>query len=235
MRIIKGDGIGQWLCDIIRSNKGIGYLETLEYLRKSDDGRHGLAAHQRFASDYNDYLQMARELGDDMTDPAVLRPVDMMKAHDDAVERKRAKRDAEYAAQRAKYAAVEKARNAKYEEAIKKAAAKNKALEVSMSGFVAILPKSVEELSREGTEMHHCVGTYAERVARGECVIVFVRAEQEPDKPLVTVELRDGKVVQARAKFNKEPSPEVEKALKMLAAEWQGKPAKSARRAGSVA
>lgn len=62
--------------------------------------------------------------------------------------------------------------------------------------------KSGEEIKEEGRTLHHCVGTYVERVARGETMILFIRRIEKPAEPFYTMEFRDGKVVQCRGKHN---------------------------------
>ena len=65
-----------------------------------------------------------------------------------------------------------------------------------------ILPKSGSEIKEEGRTLHHCVGAYVERVAKGETMILFIRKETAPDVPYFTLEYRDGKVIQCRGKNN---------------------------------
>lgn len=62
-----------------------------------------------------------------------------------------------------------------------------------------------------GIQLHHCVGTYIERVAAKKCLIVFVRRVEEPKKPYVTVEVRNGKIEQIHGDHNSDPTEEVKK------------------------
>ena len=48
---------------------------------------------------------------------------------------------------------------------------------------------SAKEIAREGKVLHHCVGSYIERVASGERLILFIREKDKPHDPLYTVEL----------------------------------------------
>lgn len=66
--------------------------------------------------------------------------------------------------------------------------------------------------SQMGTDvraLNHCVRTYAEKVAKGETGIMFVRKQSDPDEPFVTLELKGRKVIQVRAKNNSIPIPKV--------------------------
>jgi hypothetical protein len=76
-------------------------------------------------------------------------------------------------------------------------------------GLVLVVPKDAADLKKEGEELHHCVGTYVERVAKGLTNIFFIRRSDEPDKPYYTMEWSNNKVVQCRGKHNKEAPPEV--------------------------
>lgn len=70
--------------------------------------------------------------------------------------------------------------------------------------YQVVVPKKIQALVKEGEEQHNCVGGYMERVARGDTNVVFVRAKDEPQKSLGTVEVSNmGKIIQARAAFNK--------------------------------
>ena len=74
-----------------------------------------------------------------------------------------------------------------------------------------VCPKQTDDLIAEGQALHHCVGTYIERVAAKKCLIVFVRRVEEPKKPYVTVEVRDGKIEQIHGDHNSNPTEEVKK------------------------
>lgn len=66
------------------------------------------------------------------------------------------------------------------------------------------------KVSPEGNALHHCVGSYANRVAKKECVILFLRRTEELEKPFYTVEVRNRKVVQVQGMGHCDPTPEVE-------------------------
>lgn len=64
--------------------------------------------------------------------------------------------------------------------------------------FVIRVPKSEEDFKREGNTLGHCVFSmgYLDKMARGACVIVFVRKRSRPESPFFTVELDpDGKAL----------------------------------------
>lgn len=61
--------------------------------------------------------------------------------------------------------------------------------EYSDNGLIVRLPRSIEEIIHEGSVLSHCVGGYAERHAKGQTTIVFLRKADEPDKPYYTMEI----------------------------------------------
>ena len=62
----------------------------------------------------------------------------------------------------------------------------------------------------ESHVLHHCVGSYSERVAEKECIILFLRKCFDETKPFYTVEVRGQKAVQVQGKGNCDMTPEVE-------------------------
>ena len=78
-------------------------------------------------------------------------------------------------------------------------------LEYKAKGLCVVVPMSPNEIIAEGKAQGHCVGSYVNRVAEGNSVIVFLRDAAEPDKPYYTVELNpldNFKLVQCRGKSN---------------------------------
>ena len=77
--------------------------------------------------------------------------------------------------------------------------------EVSVRGsYIVKVPDSVEDLTKEGSSLHHCVATYARQVAEGSTRILFMRDKTEPDNSLVTFEVKNNKLVQARGLANRD-------------------------------
>lgn len=74
------------------------------------------------------------------------------------------------------------------------------------STYSVVLPKSPEDLIREGQTMGHCVASYVDRVAKEETKIFFLRKLEDEEKPLVTIEVWKGEIVQVKAKYNERPN-----------------------------
>lgn len=81
------------------------------------------------------------------------------------------------------------------------------------SGNLLIRPaRSRAELIDEGSALHHCVATYAQKHLSGQTVIFFIREKNEPDKPFYTLEYnpKTETIVQCRGLHNCGKTPEVE-------------------------
>lgn len=143
---------------------------------------------------YVDYLHMCRRQAYDMKDKSVLFPKNCAAAHDREAERIQKINDAQ----------KKKAFCMAYAGFARKAALSNKELQI-------VCPKQANDLVDEGKALHHCVGGYIDSVAEGRSLIVFVRRVEEPKKPYVTVEVRDGKIAQIHGDHNSAPTEEVQK------------------------
>ena len=59
------------------------------------------------------------------------------------------------------------------------------------------------DLTEEGIKLHHCVGSYIQRVASGYTNIMFIRKKEDLSKPFYTVEItNDGSVQQIHGSCN---------------------------------
>ena len=82
------------------------------------------------------------------------------------------------------------------------AAITRRAAELNGNGFESdgylIRPAaSVAEIINEANAQHNCVASFIDRYADGQTDLWLMRHASDPDRPLVTVEVRDGKVRQA--------------------------------------
>lgn len=151
--------------------------------------------------EYYDYLMFAEELGYDMKDKKILYPKNMIEEHNKLqkmVEIKNSKKIDSSIRQRSKQLSKNKFQDKKY---------------------IIFPASSYESMIDESSQMNNCVKTYAERIAIGECDIYFMRLLENTSKSLVTVEVRDNKVVQKRTKNNYPTTPGQDKFLEM----WEKK------------
>ena len=75
-------------------------------------------------------------------------------------------------------------------------------MECTFNKFRFIYPKCVQDIKDESVQMSNCVSSYVQSVIDGNCDILFLRYKDSPDKSLVTIEVRNGKIVQALQRYN---------------------------------
>lgn len=88
-----------------------------------------------------------------------------------------------------------------------------KAYECKFGDYVFIYPKTTQEIKDESVQQNNCVSSYIDKVIDGNCHILFLRKVDSPDKSLVTIEIRNNRIVQAKRKFNDPVTNEDQKAI----------------------
>ena len=161
---------------------------------------------QNCAKDWLDYLAWCKELKYDLTNMFFYFPKNFKKVHDRTA--------AEYQAVQDKKAAEKKRREEErikreaevmkklLEEMLKENAGIDNAFLIKGKGLILRVPRDAQEIKNEGAALHHCVGTYVDRVAKGQTHIFFVRRVEEPDTPYFTMEYNNGRVIQCRGSHN---------------------------------
>lgn len=86
---------------------------------------------------------------------------------------------------------------------------------VNVGEYKVYAPNSTDDVKKEGDNLSHCVGSYIKRVIDGESLIYFLREKE--DESLITLEVKDGKINQARGFNNRNPYEEEIKAIKIFA------------------
>lgn len=153
-------------------------------------------------SDYKDYLGFCEELHYDLKNEFVLFPKHLKQAHDQAQGRIKQKNVEQYDAQ-----------IAGFRETLKRQ------YQFKTKGLIVMPPRSAQEIVIEGQKLHHCVGSYAEDMAKQQCTILFIRRERQKNKPFYTVEVQGDRIIQVRGTNNCAPTPEVKDFL----AAWENK------------
>jgi len=74
--------------------------------------------------------------------------------------------------------------------------------------------ESSDELIKEGAALTHCVGGYADRYAKGETNIFFIRKVSELDKSYYTIEVQKDKITQVHGKNNRSPNEDVKEFIR---------------------
>lgn len=74
--------------------------------------------------------------------------------------------------------------------------------ECSFGDYVFLYPKTVSEIKDEAVQQNNCVASYIDDVIDGKCHIMFLRKKERKEDSLVTLEIRNNKIVQAKRRFN---------------------------------
>lgn len=89
----------------------------------------------------------------------------------------------------------------------------NKQYECSFGDYIFIYPNSTQDIKDEAVAQNNCVASYIDKVIDGECHILFLRKKDNPEKSLVTIEVRNNKIVQAERRFGDPVTDEDKKAI----------------------
>lgn len=176
-------------------HKAMQYL-NMQYgflrLRRTRYGSLRYSSMQDLVSEYHDYLEICQKLDYDLKN-SLLYPKDLQKSHDKVAHRLKHKDD------------VKTKRDfiAAYKDISERFC-------FQKDGLKIICPSVPDDVISEGHALHHCVGIYIDRVARKECMILFVRKCCEETKPYYTVEIRGKEVIQVRGVGNCAATPEVQ-------------------------
>ena len=170
------------------------YIKLDRFIQYSKMKHHKIDIHM-----YKDYLRFAKLLGLDLKNNRYIFPKNLKKSHDEL--------EKQYEINNKKIVnlAIIKRSN----ELLKNTYKDDK--------FIVLPATSVKDLQNESSQQNNCVRTYAERYAEGICDIYFMRKISEPNKSLVTVEVRNNEIVQSRIKNNNLPN---EKQMEFLK-KWQ--------------
>ena len=166
------------------------------------NGIYRLPKGKAFPRDYVDYIRQAKQLNLDLADERVLYPRDFKAAH-------------------ARTTSMIKYRENEALRGAFRIVAKNLSRYAwEMDGLIIRPAASQKELIREGAALHHCVGGYAEQMAKGRTEIFLIRRKEHPRTPYYTLEYRNGGVIQCRTLNNEtaEKNPDVAKFVKQWAA-----------------
>lgn len=152
-------------------------------------------------SDYSDYLDQCRRLGLDVNRKEVAVPQDLRDLHrqySEELTRRANEKKEKKQAERAKKLAKDLPKlKRKYTYA--------------SSGLFIRPAEGLEDLLKEGCAQHNCVySCYTEQYLDRKTDILFVRKQSDPDQSYVTVEFKNGTVIQCRADHNRPAPPDVQ-------------------------
>lgn len=183
------------------------------YMRYQEREDPRIERKQNMAKDWLEYLKWCKELGYDLNNMFFYMPLNFRKVHDRTAKEYQKLLDKKAVAEKKRREREAKKRMAETKKALEEILGENgniqNAFQIKGKGLLLVVPASAEDIKAEGAALHHCVGTYVDRVARGETNIFFIRKEKEPDKPYFTMEWRDNDIVQCRGSRNCGMTPEV--------------------------
>ena len=195
---IAREGYGQLETMYAKAERlGLSGRKVMEYSLKEGGLGHAIG-------DWLDYIRDAKKVGLDLRDKRNSMPKDLKRRHANIIKQIRYRE------------------NKELEEKLKATLAlRNKIFCWKGKKYFIRPAESTKELIAEGKTLHHCVGGYAERHAKGETTILLVRENDNPDKPLYTMEVKGSvkegwRMVQIRGNMNADPPAEVKKIVKQF-------------------
>lgn len=196
--------------DLYKAHEVINLYRLTKYLVRQQE-KH--LAHTITLDLYADYIDDCRALEIDLTKKSNLMPKDLIEAHttlrNEIRQIRELQQEEEQRRQSKKAMRAAGSKNQQYKKLRPKILRK---YAFEADGMMIYVPKNLEELIDEGIAMHSCVGGYVDRVATGATVVVFIRSQENHKERIGTMEIsRDGSyIVQARAKYNRDLSPEAD-------------------------
>lgn len=151
---------------------------------------------------YRDYWEACVSLGLDMADTKNLYPKNFQSMHDLRINQWDSKK-----------AKMLKNERKEFYKKFRNKAAGLKMLEYVGEEYTVLIPDSPKDLVREGKLLNHCVGKmgYDKKMLRGDCIIGFIRLNEQKDTPYVTVEylMSSKKISQCYAEHDSRPPADV--------------------------
>lgn len=162
------------------------------YIKKGND-----------AGIWMDYLVMADETGYNMKDKAVLFPGKLNKKHNELVKIKEIKK------------------NQEKEELYQRRKDELEHYRYKTKSYLIVIPETLGDIIVEGQQLHHCVGTYIEKVAKGKTDILFIREVGKEDIPFYTMEVRNMEIIQYRGAYNNCNNNPVQESVKKFVKQFE--------------
>jgi len=197
LRLIQKEDI-----NLINNLININDLEELsKYVNIEEAYYKVLSVEKNTEFEYLDYLKIAKKLQYPMDNKRILYPRNLKKAHNKVTKLYKV----------VKNELLDKQIQERLQELNKKSYKNNK--------YIVFPAPSVESLILESKQQNHCVKDYCEDYGLGKKDLYFMRELNNQDKSLVTIEVRNNKIIQARVYDNELPNEEQWKFLNR----WQAK------------
>lgn len=193
-----------WICqkcykafDVLRQH--LPPQKAMNWVNRQAAGVYGTPTN--VLSDYSDYLDQCSRLGLDVSRKEVAVPQNLRDLH------------RQYSEELTRRANEKKAKEqAELAKKLAKDLPKLKRKYTYASSGLFIRPaEGPEDLLKEGCAQHNCVySCYTEKYLGRKTDILFVRKQSDPDQSYVTVEFKNGAVIQCRADHNRPAPPDVQ-------------------------
>ena len=171
--------------DYLLKIKKIKILELYNYLKNNNND----------IIEYYDYIRFAKVLGYDLDNKKVIYPFNLTKSHEEIINKK------------------EIVVNKKYDKKIKELAKTLEKNRYEDAKYVIYPAPSVIDMINEGKAQNNCLRIYIEDYSENKTQIYFMREKKNLRKPLVTIEIKNKKLVQARLKNNEMPGEDIKNIL----------------------
>lgn len=146
--------------------------------------------------EYKDYIGFAEKLKYDLKDKRILYPRNIEESHDRLLKQYQIKKDK----------VINSKITKRYKQLLKNTFKTKK--------YIIFPAISMDSLIDESKQQNNCVKTYAEDYANKNCDIYFMRLVNNQEQSLVTIEVRNNKVVQQRIKNNAMTTKEQQQFIK---------------------
>lgn len=177
---------GPDICDFALKN-GLSITRCKNYILRQGRSYRGCAVSPGHTlKTWEDTIAIAKRLGFDTKDEAVVFPRDLFARHNHYAELER-----EHLELLAEKEAKEREREAR-----ERLGKWSKKYEMEACGYRIILPRTEAEIKQEGYTLRHCVAGYAERHMTGKLTILFLRRSEEPAASLYTIEMNGNSLMQ---------------------------------------
>lgn len=194
--------------------KHLSIKKICNYLRKQKTLRGGNVSLNRIWQDWNDYVSMLQKAKMDCTKEILLKPKDLLVAHNEMVASISMKNSEK------EIKKMEK----KYKEAVKiLGSGELKKYEYADDDFCIIAPTSIKDIYQEGTILKHCIHTceiYFNQINIRETFLVFLRRASKPNQPWYTLEIEPGGNIRQKKSVLNESYSDLNEAIPFLK-DWQ--------------
>lgn len=183
----------EYLEDFIELSKYSSMKKLYKYIAKQTDKKEsGYKSLSDTLLRYRDYLKSAKFLEMDLKDKHVLFPKNIFISHDNLNRQ------------------IKLTENKIIDERIKKRALNLDKYKFVSGRYLIRAFTNSKEIIEEGKQLDHCVAAhYMKPYANGETILLCVRNIEYKDKPLVTVEVKNRKVVQAYGIHDTRPPKDI--------------------------